>query len=106
MRNNQQEDVNTLLSNRGKVFNNVYKLISEVKESISEEIKLKVILETGELKNTDLIRDVSKIVLFAGADMIKTSTGKVPVNATPESVRSMLEALKWFYDKTSQLKGL
>ncbi|WP_257296057.1 deoxyribose-phosphate aldolase [Endozoicomonas sp. YOMI1] len=55
---------------------------------------LKVIIETGELKDPALIRKASDIAIEAGADFIKTSTGKVPVNATPESARIMLEAIR------------
>ena len=50
-------------------------------------VLLKVIIETGELKEEALIRKASEISIKAGADFIKTSTGKVPVNATPESAR-------------------
>lgn len=50
---------------------------------------LKVIIETGELKEDALIRKASEIAIKAGADFIKTSTGKVPVNATLESARIM-----------------
>ncbi|WP_257265218.1 deoxyribose-phosphate aldolase [Endozoicomonas sp. ONNA2] len=55
---------------------------------------LKVIIETGELKEPALIRKASEISIAAGADFIKTSTGKVPVNATPESARIMLEVIR------------
>lgn len=55
---------------------------------------LKVIIETGELKQESLIRKASEIAINAGADFIKTSTGKVPVNATPESARIMLEVIR------------
>ncbi len=55
---------------------------------------LKVIIETGELKDPSLIRKASDICIEAGADFIKTSTGKVSVNATPESARIMLEAIR------------
>ncbi len=54
---------------------------------------LKLILETGELREPALIRRASEIALAGGADFIKTSTGKVPVNATPEAVAVMLEAI-------------
>jgi deoxyribose-phosphate aldolase len=57
-------------------------------------IKLKVILETGELKQDELIYLASKIAINAGCDFIKTSTGKVSVNATPNAVKVMLEAIK------------
>lgn len=55
---------------------------------------LKVILETGELRDAELIRTASEIALAEGADFIKTSTGKVKVNATPEAVAVMLDVLR------------
>ncbi|MBC8945005.1 MULTISPECIES: deoxyribose-phosphate aldolase [Xenorhabdus] len=55
---------------------------------------LKVIIETGELKEVDLIRKASEISIKAGADFIKTSTGKVPVNATLESAEIMLSVIR------------
>ena len=54
---------------------------------------LKVILETGELKDTALIAHASRLALDAGADFLKTSTGKTPVSATPDAVRTMLETI-------------
>jgi len=56
--------------------------------------RLKVIIESGELKDPALIRRASEIALAAGADFIKTSTGKVPVNATLETAEIMLTVLK------------
>ncbi|MEQ9914723.1 deoxyribose-phosphate aldolase [Pectobacterium polaris] len=56
-------------------------------------VLLKVIIETGELKQEALIRQASEIAIDAGADFIKTSTGKVPVNATPESAAIMLKTI-------------
>ena len=56
--------------------------------------KLKVIIETGELKTDTLIRKASEIAINAGADFIKTSTGKVAVNATPQAAKIMLEVIK------------
>lgn len=55
---------------------------------------LKVIIETGELKQADLIRKASEIAIKAGADFIKTSTGKVPVNATLESAELMMSVIR------------
>ena len=55
--------------------------------------KLKVILETGEIKDLPLIARASRIALDAGADFLKTSTGKTPVSATPEAARVLLEAI-------------
>lgn len=60
----------------------------------SANVSLKVIIETGELKTEALIRQASEIAIQAGADFIKTSTGKVPVNATLESARIMLETIR------------
>jgi deoxyribose-phosphate aldolase len=57
-------------------------------------VLLKVILETGELRTPALIAQASIAALDAGADFIKTSTGKVPVNATPEAARLMLVAIR------------
>lgn len=57
-------------------------------------VALKVIIESGELKTEALIKQASKICIDAGADFIKTSTGKVPVNATPEATKYMLESIK------------
>ena len=54
---------------------------------------LKVILETGELQAPELIARASQLALDAGADFLKTSTGKTPVNATPEAARLMLGAI-------------
>ena len=69
-------------------------LVSQCKKECGDKVMLKVIIETGELKDPALIRRASEICIEAGADFIKTSTGKVPVNATPESARIMLEAIR------------
>lgn len=69
-------------------------LVRRCKTVCGDKAALKVIIETGELKTEALIRQASDIAIQAGADFIKTSTGKVPVNATPESCRIMLEAIK------------
>lgn len=66
--------------------------IARVREAVHGGT-LKVILETGELKDAALIRKASDIAIGAGADFIKTSTGKVPVNATPEAARIMLTVI-------------
>lgn len=57
-------------------------------------VTLKVIIESGELQSAELIEQASLICIDAGADFIKTSTGKVPVNATLEATKVMLEAIK------------
>ncbi|WDE14036.1 deoxyribose-phosphate aldolase [Thalassomonas haliotis] len=58
------------------------------------DIMLKVIIESGELKTQALIQKASELSIAAGADFIKTSTGKVPVNATPEAAKVMLNVIK------------
>ena len=68
-------------------------LVKQCKEACGD-ITLKVIIETGELKEEALIKKASEICIKAGADFIKTSTGKVPVNATPEYARMMLEVIR------------
>ncbi|MCL6270662.1 deoxyribose-phosphate aldolase [Sansalvadorimonas sp. 2012CJ34-2] len=71
-----------------------FDLVKAAKEACGNGVKLKVIIESGELKEEALIRKASDISISAGADFIKTSTGKVPVNATPEAARIMLTAIK------------
>ena len=68
--------------------------IIQVKAVIPEPALLKVILETGELADPLLIHLASEIAIGAGADFIKTSTGKVPVNATMEAAEVMLTAIE------------
>jgi len=70
-----------------------FELVKQCKEACGD-ITLKVIIETGELKEEALIKKASEICIKAGADFIKTSTGKVPVNATPEYARMMLEVIR------------
>ncbi|WP_448547284.1 deoxyribose-phosphate aldolase [Thalassotalea fusca] len=69
-------------------------LISACKQACSENVLLKVIIESGELASPELIKLASEIAIDAGADFIKTSTGKVPVNATPEAAEIMLNVIK------------
>lgn len=69
-------------------------MVAAVREACPAPAKLKVILETGELKDRDLIRNASHIAIIEGADFIKTSTGKVAVNATLEAADIMLTAIR------------
>ncbi|MGB5802944.1 MAG: deoxyribose-phosphate aldolase [Vibrio anguillarum] len=70
-----------------------FDLVKQCKAACGD-ILLKVIIETGELKEEALIKKASQICIEAGTDFIKTSTGKVPVNATPEYARMMLEVIR------------
>lgn len=72
-----------------------FELVKACKAVCAEQnVLLKVIIESGELKTESLIRKASEIAIQAGADFIKTSTGKVPVNATLESARIMMETIR------------
>lgn len=73
--------------------------ICELKEVCGTK-PLKVILETGALKTLNNIKKAAIISMYAGADYIKTSTGKIAVGATPEAAYVMCEAIKEYYDKT------
>ena len=80
---------------------------SEV-ELLREEAKdvvLKVIIESGALKTPELIRRASLVSMFAGADFIKTSTGKIDVAATPEAAFVMCHAIKDYYNLTGRKVG-
>ena len=70
-----------------------FELVKACKEACGD-ILLKVIIESGELKDPVLIRRASEICIDAGADFIKTSTGKVPVNATLEAAEIMLKVIR------------
>ena len=70
----------------------VARLLTAVRQACPG-LLLKVILETGELKTPELIGRASQLALDAGADFLKTSTGKTPVNATPEAARLVLGAI-------------
>jgi deoxyribose-phosphate aldolase len=67
-------------------------LLSAVRRACAG-LRLKVILETGELRDDDAIDRACRIALGAGADFLKTSTGKVKVNATPHAARLLLQAI-------------
>lgn len=73
--------------------------ISELK-ALCGEHKLKVILETGCLKTAENIKKASLLSMYAGADYIKTSTGKESPAATPEAAYVMCQAIKEYYDET------
>ena len=73
--------------------------IQQMKETCGEH-KLKVILETGCLKTVANIKTASILAMYAGADYIKTSTGKLEPAATPEAAYVMCQAIKEYYDET------
>ena len=73
--------------------------ISELK-AVCGDKKMKVILETGCLKTAQNIKKASILAMYAGADYIKTSTGKLEPAATPEAAYVMCQAIKEYYEKT------
>ncbi|RMG80885.1 MAG: deoxyribose-phosphate aldolase [Bacteroidetes bacterium] len=102
------DEVDMVIS-RGKFhageYNYVFDEIAAVKEACGNA-RLKVILETGELGTLDKIRRASDIAIYAGADFIKTSTGKIQPAATPEATIVMLEAIRDYYYKTGKMVGM
>ena len=74
--------------------------IQELKNTCGKDVAMKVILETGCLKSAADIKKASLLSMYAGADYIKTSTGKEKVSATPESAYVMCQAIKEYYDET------
>jgi len=83
----------------------VFDEIASVKEACGEA-HLKVILETGELDTLDNVRKASEIAMHAGANFIKTSTGKIQPAATMQVTYVMLDAIKDFYIKTGKMIGM
>jgi len=79
--------------------------IDEESEKAGRKVELKVILETGLLMSPDKIAEASFLAMEAGADFIKTSTGKVDVNATPMAAYVMCECIRLFHQKTGRKVG-
>ncbi|MBQ4210448.1 MAG: deoxyribose-phosphate aldolase [Prevotella sp.] len=73
--------------------------ISELKQACGDA-PMKVILETGDLKTASNIKKASILSMYAGADYIKTSTGKEKISATPEAAYVMCQAIKEYYEET------
>ena len=86
-------------------YNFVFDEIAAIKEACGKA-HLKVILETGELDTLDNVRKASEIAMYAGADFIKTSTGKIQPAATMPVTYVMLDAIKDFYLKTGKIIGM
>jgi deoxyribose-phosphate aldolase len=84
----------------------VFDEIQKIKEVCGDQAHLKVILETGELATYDNVRRASYLAMLAGADFIKTSTGKVSPAATPPVVLVMLEAVRDFYRMSGKRIGV
>ncbi len=97
-----------MVINVGKILSEAYDEAAaevEVIRGEAEEATLKVILETGALLSPAQIRNASLLAMAAGADFIKTSTGKIDVSATPEAAIVMCEAIRDYYAKTGRKVG-
>jgi deoxyribose-phosphate aldolase len=88
-------------------YNFVFDEIATIKELTHKyNARLKVIFETGEISTLDNVRRASDIAIYAGADFIKTSTGKIGVAATMPVTLVMLDAIKDYYFKTGIQVGM
>ena len=85
-------------------YNYCMQEVTGIKKAIGDA-HLKVILESGVLEKPEVIWKASILSLQAGADFIKTSTGKMPVAATPEAAVVMCHALKYWYERTREKRG-
>ena len=97
-----------IVVNVGKILTGAYDEAANEIEVLREEsdgATLKVILETGALKSPEMIYNASLLAMAAGADFIKTSTGKIDVSATPEAAVVMCKAIKEYHDKTGRKVG-
>ena len=86
-------------------YQRVYDEIRAIRKACPQQ-KLKVILETGELETPQNIFRASQLAIHAGADFLKTSTGKIAVNATPEAFWVMMFAIRQHYMATGQKVGI
>ncbi len=86
-------------------FQQVYDEIRAIRNACPKQ-KLKVILETGELETPQNIYRASQLAIHAGADFLKTSTGKIAVNATPEAFWVMMLAIQQHYQNTGEKVGI
>jgi deoxyribose-phosphate aldolase len=102
------DEIDMVIS-RGKFlsgeYNFVFDEIAAIKEACGNA-RLKVILETGELATLDNVRKASDIAIYAGADFIKTSTGKIQPAATMQVTYTMLMAIRDYFDETGIMVGM
>ena len=105
---NGADEIDIVL-NVGKMLEGHYDEVANevevIRTEMSPEVVLKVIIESGALKTPDLIRKASLLPMFAGADFVKTSTGKIDVSATPEAAVVMCQAIRDYYRKTGRKVG-
>lgn len=105
------DEVDIVLALNAFLQNNYQEAEREIVEigrairTVKPTVHLKVILETGALKEAALIEDASFLAMEAGADFIKTSTGKMQPAATPEAAQIMCRCIKDYYGKTGRMVG-
>jgi deoxyribose-phosphate aldolase len=102
------DEVDMVIS-RGQFLEGNYGYVSDEIAAIKEACgiaRLKVILETGELSTLENVRKASEIAILAGADFIKTSTGKISPAATMPVTYVMLQTIRDYYDATGKMVGM
>ncbi len=105
---NGADEIDMVIS-RGEFLKGNYQYVFDEIAAIKEACgpaRLKVIFETGELSTLDNVRKASDIAMYAGADFIKTSTGKISPAATMPVTLVMLEAIRDYYYKTGRMVGM
>ncbi len=105
----QGADEIDMVISRGKLLEGdedyISQEVSEIKKACGKA-HLKVILETGELGYLELVQRASILAIEAGADFIKTSTGKIQPAATTEAFLVMLDVIKAYYESTNKMIGI
>jgi deoxyribose-phosphate aldolase len=102
------DEIDMVIS-RGEFLSGNYQYVFDEIAAIKQacgNARLKVIFETGELSTLDNVRLISEIAMMAGADFIKTSTGKIQPAATMPVTLVMLQAIKDYHDKTGKMIGM
>ena len=105
----QGADEIDMVISRGRFLQGDYQFVFDEIASVKEacgDARLKVILETGELSTLDNVRKASEIAIMAGADFIKTSTGKIQPAATMPVTLVMLQTIKDYYEDTGKMVGM
>ncbi|MDB4648823.1 deoxyribose-phosphate aldolase [Crocinitomicaceae bacterium] len=105
---NGADEIDMVIS-RGKFLAGEYAFVFDeiaAIKAVCGTARLKVILETGELTTLDNVRKASDIAIYAGADFIKTSTGKIQPAATMQVTYTMLQAIRDYYDETGKMIGM
>jgi len=102
------DEIDTVIC-RGKLIegreSEVFDELAAIREA-SGKARLKVILETGELSDVKLVRQAGILAILAGADFIKTSTGKIAMGAEPLSFLVMLDTIREYLEKTGKTVGI